>query len=837
MAARRYVTERYDDAAARWFVERATATDLRWGAQELLHASLPYVRAQGWTDATFNAEACLQGLKRQVAAWVERKGKVAYRYRGALDSVAGGRLYADSGYATWPPFVRALLGARFYWHLRMADSLPATLLTLCDAYGVAAPTLTDYVTRDNVRWMENLEYSTERDLAQEVEACLFGETYEPMDPTFVCLRAEAEALRDVLWAEPSNKPVREAVSVAHALRLHALGARAEGERDKDLRWTTLRIITESLERKMGQEVEARLHVAHGLTVHTIMHDAWLVAQTDEEMMDLDAIRKDLDTFILGKYKAQWAFSWDPMVNRIVMPAEAPPAPVAAAPAAGKKRGRGRPRTKARQENVEADEANEEEKGPVPGVTWDEYKVMKQAFEEDHFYYVPTNAFVEITPAGLRYYELKHAKEYMDIKWSFGGWDNFMLRISFLDIWRNDPTRRCIKRVDFTPTDDPEVYYMPVVFEYEKHQDEEVTYEEEQDILEIFGTLVSAVVNDDKTLGDYLLSYFAHMIQKPLEQPGVSIILVGAKGVGKDTLLDFLRLHIVGPAFSHNYTETRQFFDKHDVDRKDKFMLKMEDSDSALCKTHAKDLRARITAREGSVNPKGRDPVTFPNYARYFFTANQAIPVGINDDNDRERRFIILAVSSNLKGNTTFWTRCYQRLFSDKGAKVIGNLLAGRDLRDFQVRVQPENEYQEGLYEVERTPEQRFIEDGWTRGVEWSSGAAFKNYQTFCSENGFPKWTETAIGFGQKLAYFVMQKKLVKRIGKARVAYYKKISGTAEEEEEAEAAVASGAGVYISPEGALAKAERERRDAETSSGASTVTVLTGGFSAGTRTVVG
>jgi hypothetical protein len=317
-------------------------------------------------------------------------------------------------------------------------------------------------------------------------------------------------------------------------------------------------------------------------------------------------------------------------------------------------------------------------------------------------------------------------------------------------------------------------------------------------MELFNTLIKAVANEDEVIMEYLLNYFAHMLQKPLEQPGVAIILTGAKGVGKDTLLDFFRLHVIGPAFSHNYTETRQFFDKHDVDRKDKFFIKVEDSDSALCKQHAKDLRARITARESTINPKGRDPITYSNYARYFFTANQAVPVGINDDNDRERRFVILAVSSVLKGKTEFWTSCYNKLFTDKGGKVVGNFLAGRDISSFAVRVQPKNAYQESLYEVERTPEQRFLEDGWPVGKEWSSAEAFRNYQTFCNDNGFPKWTETALGFGQKLAYFVMHRKLEKRIGRSRVAFYKKIKGIADEE--AEAAEAEGSGeAYITAE--------------------------------------
>lgn len=414
---------------------------------------------------------------------------------------------------------------------------------------------------------------------------------------------------------------------------------------------------------------------------------------------------------------------------------------------------------------------------VQGVSIETYKRMKAEFEEKHFYFVPMNTFVEVTPDGLKHYTYLHAKEYLNVSWGFEGgedYENFMGRVDFLDIWRRDPQRRCIHKVDFKPSDDPTVFYMPFVFQFQKDTTLVLTEEGTAKHLDMFDTLVRVASGGDDTLKEYLLNFFAHMLQRPLDNPGVAIILTGQKGVGKDTLLDFFRLHVIGPAFSHNYTSTRQFFDKHDIDRKDKIMLKMEDSDSALCKQYAKDLRARITARENTINPKGKDAITYPNYARHFFSANQAIPVGINDDNDPERRFVIMAVLSELKGNSTFWCSIYNEevgLFTPAAGLAVANMLLARDISQYNPRVQPANGYQEELYEVERTPEQRFLEDGWKAGVEYTSQAAFQAFQTFCSDNGFPKWTETAIGFGQKMTHFVRDKKLNKRTGRKKQVYY------------------------------------------------------------------
>lgn len=822
MASRMLCTERYDAHAATWFLHHATLEDLHLPDSPdvcCITYDSDFARKQGLgTPATFDAEAALGVLKVQATMWLKHGAKVHYRYGAGYEASEGGRLIASTGYQNWPRFLRALLGGpSLYWDVDIVNAQPVLLLQLAKEHGWAVPALSTYVANreETLTFLQTEMGATRSACKQKVIAVLFGCTEANVPEPLHTLWEEVKVVQDAVWELPEYAGYKGGVEASQARRREALGKRANKDYD-NRKGALLAIVLQTEERKALLCIKNYLSATHGLHMHTLVHDGGLVSRTAPGPINpaiLWGAEAHVKATMSGLTLSLAEKEWGPVVAvPEVLPAKAVRTvgkQKVVAVAAGKKRPVGRPK-KTYVENPDASEAEEGEegdaKGPIKGVSWKAYNAMKAQFEASHFYYVPTNTYVEVSAKGLRYYEIKHAKEYFDIAWAFGGETNFTRRVSFLDLWRMDPDRRSIHRIDFTPTDDPNVFYMPVELEYVKSAATvETTLEEEGDLLDIFKTLVKAASGEEEALAEYLMNYFAHMLQKPLEQPGVAIILTGAKGVGKDTLLDFLRLHVIGPAFSHNYTETRQFFDKHDVDRKDKFFIKVEDSDSALCKQHAKDLRARITAREGTINPKGRDPITYNNYARYFFTANQAVPVGINDDNDRERRFAILAVSSFLKGNTEFWVRCYTRLFTDKGGKVVGQYLAGRDLSAFQVRALPKNEYQENLYEVERTPEQRFIEDGWKMGEEWSSATAFRNYQTFCNDNGFPKWTETALGFGQKLAYFVMQRKLAKRIGRSRVAFYKKIKGAdageGEEGEEGEGA-AGGAGAYTTGEGDL-----------------------------------
>lgn len=777
-------TEAFDAAAASWLIHHATVADLTDGATGAycLGAHSSFARLQGMGGAAFDAEGALKILKAQVAEWVRMKGKVFYRYGTNFAAVKGGRLVASRGYQNWPKLIRATLAHKHYTDVDMVNAQPVLLCAIAQSHGWAHTRLAQYVeNRDAMMAASHLG----GDLKQEVLAVLCGCREERVqdDAWLHELWKEVRAMQEACWTTPQYEPLKVGVEASQAAKRKALGARANKAYDNS-KGALLALVMQTLERQCLTAIRDRMSLQHHLSMDTLIHDGGLVRTGGFSALTDDVLR-DCEAFVQTVLGVRVTLAIKPWPTPLVVPVELPPVPGKVVKTLGKKRLRnGRKKRKgdaaSEAEEASGDEDEEEfnKKYICKGVTREAYAKMKAEFEQSHFYYVPGNTFVEVTPSGLRYYEQRHAKEYFDIKWAFGGMQNFRYRVSFLDLWRLDPDRRCIHRIDFQPSDDPTVFYMPVEFEFQRagKADVEVSEEEREELMKMFETLVMAAAGEQADLRDYLYSFFAHMVQKPLEQPGVAIILTGAKGVGKDTLLDFFRLHVIGPAFSHNYTETRQFFDKHDVDRKDKFFIKVEDSDSALCKQHAKDLRARITARESTINPKGKDPVTFNNYARYFFTANQAIPVGINDDNDRERRFVILAVASTLKGNTDFFSRCYdgeRGLFSDKGGRVVADFLLGRDISKFAVRVQPKNEYQEALYEVERSPEQRFVEDGWEAGLEIKSQDAFQMFQRFCSDNGFPKWTETAIAFGQKLAYFVMKKQLVKRVGAKKQVYYKK----------------------------------------------------------------
>lgn len=406
------------------------------------------------------------------------------------------------------------------------------------------------------------------------------------------------------------------------------------------------------------------------------------------------------------------------------------------------------------------EVPEEEDEIAPKVSKTDYDQRKAQFEDNHFYFVPTNSIARIGEHGrLDFFDLQHAKT-LFIEYDFKHSNLLKDKTSFLDLWLSDPTRRQIERIDQKPSENPCVYSPPVVFEYTKYEG----YNEEA--IDMFNRLLNINSGNNPELFAYLFKWIAHIVQKPFENPRTAIILTGEKGCGKDTLGDFIKEWVLGELYTHNYTSTAQFWDKHDESRLSKFFIKLEEASGALNRQHIGEMKARITSCDLTINPKCAKPITSKNYNRFLMTSNEARPVKVEDN---ERRFVVMACSPEWVGKHDEWTKLRKVLFTKEGASTIGQALLKVDLSDFNPSVLPVNEYMNEIIDTEKTPEQRFLEN-WN-GQPKLSSELYTLYKHYCIENDLP-YVKSSQSLGFKLTLFVRDGKLLcKHTMKGKV-YYK-----------------------------------------------------------------
>lgn len=392
-----------------------------------------------------------------------------------------------------------------------------------------------------------------------------------------------------------------------------------------------------------------------------------------------------------------------------------------------------------------------------GVPLADYTAMKSEFERTHFYHIPTDQIAELNDRGEIFFMKKpHAYNYLTPKWHFKHSEKLGDYTPFLDVWLKDDKRSMIDKIDFAPSNDASTFVMPFHFAHEKATAGEG--------LDVFMDVMNILASDKQL--DYILDYFAHLLQKPLENPKVAIVLTGLKGCGKDTAIDFLMEYVVGSLYSKNYDSNEQFFDKHDIGRLNKFLVKLEEADPLVCKKNASNLKARITSKYSCFNPKGLNPFEAANYIRQIFTTNKGNPFEMGDG---ERRFFICNANASRKGDFEFWKKVRAILFTPEAGRAVAEMLLARDISNWNSFDMPISEYQAAVIESEKTTEQSFM-DHWS-GEELDMSELYNEYKSYCVEKSLPHAMNSK-SFGIRLLPFLRDGLLEKRRTNAGVVYKK-----------------------------------------------------------------
>jgi hypothetical protein len=389
---------------------------------------------------------------------------------------------------------------------------------------------------------------------------------------------------------------------------------------------------------------------------------------------------------------------------------------------------------------------------------DEYDVIKEKFEE--------NNFKVLDPIG--FYSL------IDNRWIFHDRSQFKIMYenlllsdnkSFIDKWLKDPGMRTYSKVSTEISNDPNIFVLPKTpppsFIYTKY-----TCEPNKYALPLFDELIDIVSNRQESIKKYILNWLAHLLQKPLELPGVAIIFNGLKGAGKDTIGDFFGEYIIGSQYYQNYSNHSQYFEKHDTMKANKWFIKLEEINKKVTQIGANGeyFKASITSANLNINPKGSGSFNVSNYMRVMASCNNADPVNVEQN---ERRFVISVVSPEEIGNHSYWSNLRKILFTEDGALAVANMLNKRDISEFNPRILPVNIYLNNLQEETKDSILKFIEQ--VEEGEYSGNQLYKLYREYCYNEGIHSYSNTK--FGTQLLYFIETGAICRNVEKKKTIKY------------------------------------------------------------------
>ena len=169
-----------------------------------------------------------------------------------------------------------------------------------------------------------------------------------------------------------------------------------------------------------------------------------------------------------------------------------------------------------------------------GVSEKDYMEMRAEWEKNHFYFMESGCIVEINKDNtLSFMSLEMAKNNYGNKFKFVVKDTLgETVVSFLNMWMKDPDRRSIRKIALSPAEDEDTYSLFNGFAFERYNEDTPNRTE---IMELFHTVMDHITNKDAAAKEYLLRWFAFMMQKPYENPLSCIIITGLQGCGKDMI--------------------------------------------------------------------------------------------------------------------------------------------------------------------------------------------------------------------------------------------------------------------------------------------------------------
>ena len=153
-------------------------------------------------------------------------------------------------------------------------------------------------------------------------------------------------------------------------------------------------------------------------------------------------------------------------------------------------------------------------------------------------------------------------------------------------------------------------------------------------------LLHGICGSNEEQYEYLLDWWAHLLQNPEEKPGVALVLKSGKGTGKSKVFGAL----VSALGSHGIvlTNSEQLTGKFNAHLANKLAVMLEESFWSGNPLSEGTLKTLITDREATYEQKGLTPVRGKSYCRVILITNNSWAAPVTDD---ERRFFIPDVSN------------------------------------------------------------------------------------------------------------------------------------------------------------------------------------------------
>lgn len=241
-------------------------------------------------------------------------------------------------------------------------------------------------------------------------------------------------------------------------------------------------------------------------------------------------------------------------------------------------------------------------------------------------------------------------------------------ISVSQLWMRDPQRRQYRGVMFEPESDklPHGY-----LNLWRGFSVEPSNVDKCDVF--FDHVRTNIAGGDETIFNFIMAWAAHIIQRPTERTGISLVFRGKMGTGKTIFGE-----IIGQLFENHYIlvdDPRYLTGQFNAHMASCLLLQADEGFWAGDVKAEGRLKGLVTSKKQMIEMKGKDPIPVKNYVHLLISSNNDWIVPAGHD---ERRFAIFDVGDNCIQNHAYFKAMFKEL-ENGGYEALLHYLQNYDL--------------------------------------------------------------------------------------------------------------------------------------------------------------
>lgn len=194
-----------------------------------------------------------------------------------------------------------------------------------------------------------------------------------------------------------------------------------------------------------------------------------------------------------------------------------------------------------------------------------------------------------------------------------------------------------------------------------------------------------VCGGNLALHNWLIGYFAHLIQKPYEKPLVALVFRGQKGVGKNALIERVG-HLLGNHFLLT-SKKRYLTSNFNGHLENNLMFVLDEAFWSGDKEAEGTLKDLITGTYHVIEHKGHEPYKVDNCTRICIIGNEDWLVPASHD---ERRFAVFQVGNGRRLDRNFFKSMREGM-EQGGYELLLDYLMNFDISKLDVNQAPDTE--------------------------------------------------------------------------------------------------------------------------------------------------